>query len=844
VAINMATKEFNMKQKEIVARKLGYDGPMQMFDEFVKSDPAMSRKYATVLEKYMARGGIVRKYQTGGAVTIQDLYQNVLGRSPDTVGLQHYTEKFGSEIDPNEIAIFVNAAQAEKPGATYATPPLTGLPTNYPVYGPTGPEQTPISSTPSPAPAPAPVIQVTPVPNTYTPTPAPTPAPTPTPTPAPAPTPAPTPSPSSGTYVPPPSPAPSPAPTPSPTPAPTSTPGVEPSVRSATTITPSTTASTSEQLLSATGAGAGVAPSATTVTAGAVPTAAGATTPTTTAASTMQAAAAAPSVSTAVQSLKAAQGVVGAQAKVSAAETAPSTTALGSLKSAEGVATKITGAPIRNEEVGEIISGSAVDSNAVELELKKAEAAQGVVTADMTVQGQLNNLMSTFEAGKPPPWAAASLRNVTSILAQRGLGASSLAGQAMIQATLEAALPIASADAQMYQQMGLQNLSNRQQTAILTAQQRAQFLGQEFDQNFQTRVLNAAKIADIANQNFSAQQQIALENARLAQTMDMSNLGNKQALIMANAAQMATLETANLNNRQQAAVANAQAFLQIDMANLNYSQQAELFKAQSNVQATLSDQAAENAARQFNAASANQVTQFFAGLTAQVQQFNATQVNAMAQFNTDQYNTIGRFNAEAQNQREQFNAQNRLIIDQSNAAWRREIATAATAATNRANEINAQNAIQVGLAEYNNKMQIFRDSIQNSFTSGENAKNRENYVAIAVLQKQAAVEAAKLSLEGKMYEALGNVSAKIMEKTTIAGDAYSVIKDVSKNIKIGSIFNVGASGAAELIDTGNLSPTDPGYNWSYYTDGTAIDPSGNYYYQGELVWSPSEDGGS
>jgi hypothetical protein len=39
-------------------------------------------------------------------------------------------------------------------------------------------------------------------------------------------------------------------------------------------------------------------------------------------------------------------------------------------------------------------------------------------------------------------------------LAQRGLGASSLAGQALIQATLEAAVPIAAQDAQVYRGHG------------------------------------------------------------------------------------------------------------------------------------------------------------------------------------------------------------------------------------------------------------------------------------------------------------------------------------------------------------------------------------------------------
>ena len=65
------------------------------------------------------------------------------------------------------------------------------------------------------------------------------------------------------------------------------------------------------------------------------------------------------------------------------------------------------------------------------------------------------------------------------------------------------------------------HLSNRQQRAILAAQQRAQFMGMEFDQNFQARVQNASRISDIANLNFYAEQQIALENARMAQTVDL-----------------------------------------------------------------------------------------------------------------------------------------------------------------------------------------------------------------------------------------------------------------------------------------------------------------------------------
>lgn len=115
------------------------------------------------------------------ALTIQDLYSNVLGREPDPVGLsfwQDYTAtRGGSGIDPEEIAAFVAAAQSEKSGSTYTPPrtPTLVAPDNYPIYGPSGPTQTPITNVPVPPPTPRPPLVVTPVPVTGpTPTPAPT----------------------------------------------------------------------------------------------------------------------------------------------------------------------------------------------------------------------------------------------------------------------------------------------------------------------------------------------------------------------------------------------------------------------------------------------------------------------------------------------------------------------------------------------------------------------------------------------------------------------------------------------------------------------------------------------
>lgn len=38
------------------------------------------------------------------------------------------------------------------------------------------------------------------------------------------------------------------------------------------------------------------------------------------------------------------------------------------------------------------------------------------------------------------------------------------------------------------------------------------------------------------------------------------------------------------------------------------------------------------------------------------------------------------------------------------------------------------------------------------------------------------------------------------------------------------------------IDTSNIKPGEEGFGWQYYSDGTAIDPNGNYYQNGQLVY--------
>ena len=393
------------------------------------------------------------------------------------------------------------------------------------------------------------------------------------------------------------------------------------------------------------------------------------------------------------------------------------------LNAAVGTANLITNPVQREIKDGELIDpvANATKASAFTEQIQAAEASP---SQKATVRGQLEGLMQDFEGGNTPAWAAGAMRNVNAVMAQRGLGASSMAGQALVQAAMESALPIAQNDSQIFAKFQLQNLTNRQQRAMLAAEQRATFMGMEFDQAFQSRVMNATKISDIADKNFTAEQQVQLENSRAVNTMNLSNLSNRQALLMAEASALANLDTQNLTNRQQAAVQNATSFLQKDFKNLDNRQQTALFKVQEVSKALFSDQAAENASKQFNATSQSQTDQFFANLDQQNNQYNVSQENAIRQVNTNAENAIKQFNSTQAQARNQFNAANSLLVAQANAQWRQTISTVNTTAQN---ESNMSFAKAVNSMTSNNLDQIWqreRDLMQYNFESVEQGKNR------------------------------------------------------------------------------------------------------------------------
>ena len=445
------------------------------------------------------------------------------------------------------------------------------------------------------------------------------------------------------------------------------------------------------------------------------------------------------------------------------------TTAVSDLDAAQGEAILMKSPVQRKIQEGELIGSGVADAEKAAKYTEEIQAAEATPSKQATVAGQLETLMQGFEGGKTPSWAAGAMRTATANMAARGLGASSLAGQAIIQAAMEAALPIAKADAATVAEFDLTNLSNRQERAMLTAKQRADFMDVEFDQDFQARVKDAATISDIADTNFTAEQTVQLENSQLVNSMEIANLDNKQALVIAEASALTGLESDSLSNRQQAAVKNAESFLDMELSNVANEQQTAIVKAEQNVQAIFTDQAERNAAEQFNATSENQTTQFYKEMESVVSQFNASVKNAISEFNAGEANTADRFNAEINSARDQFNASNQLIIEQSNAEWRRSIATADTEALNRAHELNANAILDVSKTAYDNLWNYFNDTMEWAWTAGENDKDRVLQMALGELSAKASADMAQLKLDAEESGIIGGFFTDLLFSDTGGG---------------------------------------------------------------------------
>jgi len=305
-----------------------------------------------------------------------------------------------------------------------------------------------------------------------------------------------------------------------------------------------------------------------------------------------------------------------------------------------------------------------------------------------TVQYQLGELMSSIEEGKPlPAWASPAVRKVSAVMQARGMGASSMAAAAMTQAVMESGINIAVQDANKYATIQLQNLNNKQKTALQ----------------------NALTVAGMDRANLSARLQGAVTNAQSLLTVDVKNLdaAQKTNTINFNALTQGLFkDAAEENARQQF---NAKNQLQVDN-----------FFAELEAQVETANKNRVSAMAQYNAGEANSVAQFNSSLRDARDKFNSNMQFAIDQSNVNWRRQVNTANTAVQNETNRINAQNLYNASQNalNNLWQKYRDNASWNFQKSESFLQRQHEVGIMGMEFANSQQIYSQKQKDNLATG------------------------------------------------------------------------------------------------------------------------------
>lgn len=407
-----------------------------------------------------------------------------------------------------------------------------------------------------------------------------------------------------------------------------------------------------------------------------------------------------------------------------------------------------------------------------------------------SVAEKLNGLLGEMEQGKVPMWARPAVAQTEQALKARGISASSIGRDSLFNAIINAAMPIAQADAQFEQQAN-QNNYNAKVNAILQDSSQ-EFAARQFNassENQKNQFMTQLK-AQVDMQNAARHDAMSQFNANAKNQMAQFNVQQQNAMEMLNTQEANTTARQNAQLGTQVSMQNQQVDLQRQQFNAGQANQMSMAQAQLDTQTNLANAEAQNRAELqkqqlatqlslANADSANRTALANAQLQTQVDQANADRLtnadlqNAgmdaqIAQANMQMAGQLAMHQASLDAQREQFNAQNANVIAQANVQWRRQLNTAETAAINQVNAANVANAFNLSAMAQNNLWQHARDEAQWAEQANENELTRRHETAIRIMQWEHDAAMAEGAAEGGKSSAWDATRDKLINKGTDA----------------------------------------------------------------------------
>ena len=347
-------------------------------------------------------------------------------------------------------------------------------------------------------------------------------------------------------------------------------------------------------------------------------------------------------------------------------------------------------------DVGTATAAQITDPKGIISDIPQGTVSEGAMAVAQTeeldkkatVQYQLGELMSSLEDGKPlPAWASPAVRKVSAVMQARGMGASSMAAAAMTQAVMESGINIAVQDANKYATIQLQNLNNKQKTALQ----------------------NALTVAGMDRANLSARLQGAVTNAQSLLTVDVKNLSAQQ--------QSNTISYNALTQSLFKDAAQENVRLQLNAKN---ERQVEEFFAELDAQVETANANRVSAMSQFNAGQANAQSQFNSTLRDARDKFNANMQYAIDQSNVTWRRQVNTANTAVQNETNRINAQNLYNASQNalNNLWQKYRDNASWNFQKSESQLQRQHEIGIMAMEFANSEKIYTKKQKDNFASG------------------------------------------------------------------------------------------------------------------------------
>tara|TARA_R100000700_G_scaffold5908_1_gene9275 strand:+ start:1074 stop:2420 length:1347 start_codon:yes stop_codon:yes gene_type:complete len=346
--------------------------------------------------------------------------------------------------------------------------------------------------------------------------------------------------------------------------------------------------------------------------------------------------------------------------------------------------------------IGQAQAAQITDPKGVITDVPQGEVSEGAMAVAQTeeldpkatVQYQLGELMASIEDGKPlPAWASPAVRKVSAVMQARGMGASSMAAAAMTQAVMESGINIAVQDANKYATIQLQNLNNKQKTALQ----------------------NALTVAGMDRANLSARLQGAVTNAQSLLTVDVKNLSAQQQsnTISFNALTQALFKDAAQENARRE-------------FNAKNERQVEEFFAELDAQVETANANRISAMSQFNAGQANAQAQFNATLRDSRDKFNSNMQFAIDQSNVNWRRQVNTANTATQNETNRINVQNQYNASQNalNNLWQKYRDNASWNFQKSESYLQRQHEIGIMAMEFANSEKIYDKQQKDNFAAG------------------------------------------------------------------------------------------------------------------------------